>query len=263
MPNLILDPITAHNQKAWDAYVNAKVEWTIPTPKHVIDCARNNQWDVHLTPTKAVPKSWLGDIAHKRLLCLACGGGQQGPVFAAAGAQVTVFDLSENQLAQDQKSAKENGLALTTVQGDMRNLSCFEPASFDLIFHPVSNTFVNTLQPVWNECYRVLAPGGTLCAGFTNPMLYIFDPDQIDEGRFDVKFRLPYRDDEQLSPTEQNALLQQGRALEFSHTFETQINGQIQAGFSITGFYEDGQTGRIESDYFPMYFATKATKQKE
>lgn len=47
-------------------------------------------------------------------------------MLAAAGAHVTVFDLSEQQLAQDRMVAERNGLQLSTVQGDMRDLACFD-----------------------------------------------------------------------------------------------------------------------------------------
>lgn len=48
-------------------------------------------------------------------LCIASGGGQQGPIFAVAGADVTVLDLSNKQVEQDDKVAKRDGLALKVV----------------------------------------------------------------------------------------------------------------------------------------------------
>ena len=52
-----------------------------------------------------------------------------------------------------------------------------------------------------------------------------------------------------------------GDALEFSHTLEEQIGGQIAAGFAITGFYEDrDRPGGFNplSEYMPTYIATRA-----
>ena len=58
--------------------------------------------------------------------------GRQGPILAAAGANVTVFDASEKQLLQDRIVADRNGLELEAIQGDMADLSCFEDSTFDL-----------------------------------------------------------------------------------------------------------------------------------
>ena len=94
------------------------------------------------------------------MLCLASGGGQQGPILAAAGAEVTVFDASEKQLAQDRLVAEREGLSLTTVQGDMADLSCFDDESFDFIFHPLLQLFYGIdkarVQRLIACCYRWL-----------------------------------------------------------------------------------------------------------
>jgi hypothetical protein len=54
-------------------------------------------------------------LAGIEVLCLASGGGQQGPILAAAGAKVTVFDNSANQLVQDRLVADRDGLTIETV----------------------------------------------------------------------------------------------------------------------------------------------------
>ena len=147
------------------------------------------------------------------MLCLASGGGQQGPVLAAAGATVTVLDNSPRQLAQDRLVADRDGLELTTVLGDMRDLSAFADASFDLVFNPVSNVFCPDLAPVWRECYRVLRPGGELLAGFMNPDVFIFDAD-ASENRDElvVRHALPYSDLTHLTPAGARAAVGPGRA---------------------------------------------------
>ena len=143
--------------------------WTIPvSPQQVAD-ARSGQWEIYLTPTRPVPESWFPSLVETSVLCLASDGGQQGPILAAAGAEVTVYDNSPRQLEQDRNVAKANGLQLRTVEGDMRDLSVFSDEKFDLMIHPVSNTFVPEVKPVWREAYRVLRAGGYLL-GFV-PML--------------------------------------------------------------------------------------------
>jgi SAM-dependent methyltransferase len=254
--------IRAYNREAWNRQVNSGNPWTVPVSSEQIAAARTGVWSLVLTPTKPVPRAWFPqDLRNQKILCLASGGGQQGPILAAAGAQVTVFDNSPAQLAQDRLVAERDNLAIETIEGDMADLSVFDGATFDLIFHPVSNVFAPDVKPVWREAYRVLKPGGSLLAGFMNPLIYIFDFDVIDrEKRLEVRYKIPYSDIEQL-PTEQLARNRaDGLPLEFGHSLEDQINGQIEAGFLIAGFYEDIDPEEILSKYIPYFIATRAIK---
>ncbi len=194
-----------------------------------------------LTPYKPVPRDWFSEkLEGARILCLASGGGQQGPVLAAAGADVTVLDLSEEQLGRDREVAERENLEITTVRGDMENLSQFGDSSFDLIFHPISNCFIPDVIPLWKECARVLKKGGTLLAGFVNPLLYLFDDPADEENLNTEKINaIPYSDADSMSDEMKLEYFEEGWPLEFGHTLEDQIAGQIKAGFSITGFYED------------------------
>ena len=131
----------AHNQAAWDQLAAQDCEWSRPVTAETIAAARAGQWSVRLTPGP-LPQGWLDQPQGLRILCLASAGGQQAPVLAAAGAHVTVFDASEKQLDQDRRVAARDGLALQAVQGDMRDLSAFDDASFDVVFHPISNLYV-------------------------------------------------------------------------------------------------------------------------
>ncbi len=253
-----------YNRRAWDRAVERGSEWTIPVTAEQVAAARRGAWQIILTPHKPVPRAWFPPLDGCRILCLASGGGQQGPILAAAGAavgvEVVVFDNSPAQLARDREVAVREGLPLTTVQGDMRDLSVFPDASFDLIVHPTSNLFVPDVRPVWREAYRVLRPGGTLLAGFVNPVLYLFDQDLADEGVLRVRHRLPYSDLTSLEPDELQALLDAEEALEFGHTLTDQIGGQIDAGFLIAGFYEDGWEGMALAAYTDIFIATRALK---
>ncbi|HYH04037.1 MAG TPA: class I SAM-dependent methyltransferase [Bacillota bacterium] len=243
------EEIVLHNKTAWNKYVQDGCCYTKPVGKEVIEAAKNGEWDVILTPIKTVPKEWFPKIQGLKILCLACGGGQQGPILAAAGADVTVFDNSPKQLEQDVYVATRDSLRIKTVEGDMRDLSCFENEEFDLIFHPVSNTFVPEILPVWKEAYRVLKDNGVLLSGFVNPFVYIFDSGKMDLNILEVKNKLPCSE-----------CLSEESAIEFSHTLETQIAGQIQAGFIIDGFYEDYEKEGPLAKYSPSYIATRAKK---
>lgn len=252
--------IEKYNADAWDHYVKAGIEWTIPVTQEQIEKARKGDWSVTLATTRPVPRDWFPEMKGADVLCLAGGGGQQGPIFAAAGANVTVLDSSSAQLERDRMVAGREGLNLTTVQGDMRDLSCFEDESFDLVFHPVANCYVPEILPIWHESYRVLRPGGILMAGLVQPIQYIFDFAEWGKGRLIVKNKLPYNDLLNASDEELAGYMKDKTALEFSHYLEESIGGQMEAGFVLTGFFEDRQPGDLLSDHIPVYFATRALK---
>ncbi|MGL4675177.1 MAG: class I SAM-dependent methyltransferase, partial [Wohlfahrtiimonas sp.] len=120
------------NQSYWDQQAAQNSPWSQPVSDELMLNAKNGNWDVHLMPS-AIDKNWLGDIQGKKILCLASAGGQQAPILAAAGAIVTVLDISEGQLKKDQEIADKHQLTLTTVQGNMNDLSQFADGSFDLV----------------------------------------------------------------------------------------------------------------------------------
>lgn len=164
--------ISDYNSKIWDRRVEKHNQWTVPVDPNTIQRAKNGDWEIVVTPTKPVPKSWFPPVKEKTILCLASGGGQQGPVLAAAGGNVTVLDISENQLQQDRLVARREGLSIRTVKGDMTNLEAFRDEEFDLIIHPVSNLFVKDIQKVWNEAFRVLKKGGTQERWYTDQRVH-------------------------------------------------------------------------------------------
>ncbi|BCM92649.1 hypothetical protein IAD21_04531 [Abditibacteriota bacterium] len=255
--------IPEYNSQAWDKLADAQIRWSTPVSSREIENARQGEWAIVLTPVKTVPRSWFGEVKGKDILCLASGGGQQAPILAAAGARVVSFDNSARQLELDELVAKQHHLELRTEQGDAADLSRFADGSFDLIFHPCSNCFMAELEPIWSECFRVLRPGGSLLSGFNQPFIYLFDRKaEENQGRLEVRHHLPYSDLESLTETEREAQIVKGEPLEFSHTLEEQIGGQIAAGFSISGFYEDGWSdeARLLNKYSPTFIATKSTK---
>jgi ubiquinone/menaquinone biosynthesis C-methylase UbiE len=253
--------IFSYNREAWNNEVAKGNLWTIPVTHEQVQVARSGTIQILLTPTKFVPEEWWGDIRGKEVLCLASGGGQQGPLLAAVGARVTVFDQSPAQLAQDEMVARREGLDIRLVEGNMQDLSCFGDDCFDMIVHPVSNVFTPDVIAVWKEAYRVLRTEGRLLSGFNNPATYLFNFDALENGQMIVEHPLPYSDCDDLSEEELTKYMENMEPLEFSHTLSEQIGGQLAAGFILAGFYEDIDPSSIISKYFPEFIATLAIKR--
>ncbi len=249
-----------HNRRAWDQQVKQGNEWTLPVSEEVIARVRDGDWHVVLTPQKPVPNSWFPVMSGLNLLGLASGGGQQAPIFAAAGARVTVLDNSPLQLEQDQIVARREGLSITSILGDMRDLSQFPTDSYDLIFNPCSMSFISDSRRVFDESYRVLKPGGRLLCGFTNPARFIFDEDKLIQNQFQVRHKLPYKDTTHLTSDELDQLRSENEPFMCSHSLEDLITGQIKAGFTITDMFEDVSDNDPLSEFLPVYFATLAEK---
>ena len=150
-----------HNRQAWDARVRAG------GPFHAAGAATRSLRN----PLAAVDAAgWLGaSIAGRRVLCLAGGGGRQSALYAAAGAQVTVVDISGEMLALDRQVAAERGLELRTVEASMDDLSALAPASFDIVIQPVSTCYVPDVGDVYRQVARVLVAGGLYVSQHKQP----------------------------------------------------------------------------------------------
>ena len=243
------------NAETIDRWVNEGWQWGVPITHEEFVEARSGKWQMVLTPTKPVPKEWYPDITGKRILGLASGGGQQMPIFAAQGAECTVLDYSERQLESERMVAAREGYAIEIVRADMTKPLPFPDASFDLIFHPVSNCYIEDVQHVWDECFRILRPGGLLMAGLDNGFNFLFGGEDEQEIRYSLPFN-PLRD-----PKLMEELRQTDSGVQFSHTLEEQIRGQIRAGFRLLDLYEDTNgSGFLHEHGVPTFWATLAQK---
>ena len=151
--------------------------------------------------------------------------------------------------------AKRERYEINLVKADMTKPLPFEDEAFDLIFHPVSNCYIEDVVHVWKECYRILKKGGILLAGLDNGINFIFD-DEEEKLMNKLPFN-PLKDKELYEKS-----LKNDWGIQFSHTIEEQIGGQLQAGFILTDIFEDinGQ-GRLHDFNVPTFYATRAVKK--
>lgn len=243
-----------YNAETIDRWIEEGWAWGRPIDHEVYANAQRGEWDVLLTPTKPVPHGWFGELKGKKILGLASGGGQQIPIFVARGAECTVLDYSEKQLASERFVADREGYDVTVVRADMTQPLPFADESFDLVFHPVSNCYVEEVFPIWKECYRVLRPGGFLLAGFDTVLNHL-----VDDAEERIINRLPFNP---LRDPEQRKQLEDCDAgMQFSHDLTEQIGGQLRAGFILSDLYEDTNgEGRLHELNVPTFIATRAVK---
>jgi SAM-dependent methyltransferase len=243
------------NAKTIDRWIEEGWEWGIPITHNDFIKAKNGEWNVLLTPTKYVPKNWFPELKNKKLLGLASGGGQQMPIFSALGACSTVLDYSDKQLASEKLVAEREGYNIEIIKADMTKTFPFADETFDIIFHPVSNCYIENVYHVWNECFRIIKRGGILLAGMDNGLNFLFDD---DEKSLAITNKLPYnplKDNNQLKKLEEN-----DNGIQFSHTLKEQIGGQLKAGFILKDLYEDYNDTGLLKEYAPTFIATKAIK---
>lgn len=254
--------VRSYNKDAWNKQVEGgENRWTKAVDSEIIARARRGEFSIVLTENIPVPKRWFPPLQDADVLCLASGGGQQGPVLAAIGANVVIFDNSPAQLRQDQLVAEREALVLRTVEGDAADLSVFADESFDLIFNPCSTVFMADVRAVWRECARVLRPAGILMTGSMNPVHYIFDLFKMDEGILEVTHQIPYSDLTSIPREDLDEQIEKGLPVEFGHSLTDLLGGQLDAGFVITDMYEDFMLESPLHNYHPSYIATRAVKK--
>jgi SAM-dependent methyltransferase len=223
-----MDESARYNQKRWDALVAANAVWARAA--------------TNLDPTMARalldPEGLLGDIAGRDVLCLACGGGQQSIAFALLGARVTVVDLSEAQLRQDQAAAGQYGLPIATLQADMRDLSGLGASSFDLVYHAYSLGFVPDAGTVFEQVARVLRPGGRYRFTWGNP--FTLGIDVSDWNGTGYALSQLYVDGALVEYVDQAWVYDRNAATapvppprEYRHTLSAAVNGLAAHGFVI------------------------------
>lgn len=245
----------AHNRRAWNQLVAEGQRFTRPASD-----------EDFVEPLKKVdPLGWLfGDIRGKNLLCLAAGGGKHGPLYAAAGACVTVVDISSAQLELDRQVAAERRLALTLVEGSMDDLSMFGAGEFDIVIQPVSTCYVPEVGPVYRQVARVTRPGGLYISQHKSPTSLQAD---VRPGSRGYELIEPYYRSGPLPPVVGSPHREEG-TLEYLHRWEELIGLMCRAGFVIEDLVEpvhakaDAEAGSFadRSRYVAPYVRVKARR---
>ncbi|WP_055078916.1 class I SAM-dependent methyltransferase [Lagierella massiliensis] len=243
------------NKETIDRWVEEGWEWGKSISHEDYIKAKNGEWKVFLTPTVAVPIDWLGDLKRKKILGLASGGGQQMPIFNALGATCSVIDYSSKQIESEYNVAKREGYTIEAIEGDMTKKLPFDGETFDIVFHPVSNCYVEDVQHIFNEAYRVLKKGGIFLAGLNNEINYI-----VDQNEREIVWKMPFNPLQDEKAKE--FMVKEDAGMQFSHDMTEQIGGQLKAGFTLVDIYEDTNGfGRLHELNIKSFIATKSIKK--
>jgi SAM-dependent methyltransferase len=229
------DTILAHNARAWDRLAADSVPLARPATDDAFDNPRS--W---LTGGQAADRSWLPEsLGGLEVLCLAAGGGKHGPLYAAAGARVTVVDLSGAMLELDRRVARERRLDLEIVQTSMDELGMLPAGRFDLVIHPVSTCYLPDVRPVFTAVARVTRPGGRYVSQHKSPASLQAAPAPTATGGYALEH--PRRTGVPL-PSANRSRLREPGTLEFVHSLDDLLGGICRAGFLIEDVQEPDHT---------------------
>ena len=229
------DAVLVHNARAWDRLADSQASLARPAADEAFADPRT--WLGSGGPTG---RSWLPDQLHGLdVLCLAAGGGKHGPLYAAAGARVTVVDLSSSMLDLDRQVARERRTDMEILKGSMDDLSMLSAARYDLVIHPVSTCYVPDVRRVFREVARVTKPGGRYVSQHKSPTSLQASVEPGMTGRYE--FMHQQSGGEPLPPTPPSRLRETGTQ-EFIHSLTALLGGICAAGFTIEDICEPDHT---------------------
>ena len=237
-----------HNRRIWDERARQRMTHT--------ETARRA--DIEDPLAAADPLGWIErPVAGKRILCLAAGGGKHGPLFARAGAVVTVVDLSPEMLALDRKLAAELRVQVRTVEASMDRLPTLADTSFDAVVQPVSTCYVPDVRKVYSEVARLLVSGGVYISQHKQPAA--LQAEAMPSGR-GYLLTEPYKREGPLPVMHGDFLHRESGALEFLHTWEELVGGMCRAGLVIEDLVEPRHPDP-RAQYLPPFVTIKARKR--
>lgn len=184
---------------------------------------------------------WLGPSIHGwKVLCLAAGGGRQSALYAAAGAEVTVVDISPEMLELDRQVARARRCNVRTIEASMDHLPMLQDAEFDAVIHPVSTCYLPDVVAVYREVARVTKPGGLYISQHKQPLSLQATTERSDNGHYAILHSY-YRETPIPPPKQSNrvtARLREPNATEYLHRWEQLIGGLCRSGFMVEDLVE-------------------------
>jgi ubiquinone/menaquinone biosynthesis C-methylase UbiE len=229
-----MDSVYRFNKERWEALVKADALFSRPWIDETKESALQ----------RVDPAGRLGDVKEKDVLCLAGGGGQQSVAFALNGARVSVFDISQGQLRRDHEAAQFYGYKVSTFEGDMRDLSIFDPRSFDLVSQPYSINFVPDCREVFAQVARVLRPKGLYSFWAANPFAAGLGTHSWNGRAYEVARlyqqgeEIEYKDEAWVFPTDSTAARPEGPR-EYRQLLSTLLNSLVDSGFTLLHMQEE------------------------
>lgn len=186
-------------------------------------------------------RGWLpDDVRGLDVLCLASGGGWQSVLYAVAGANVTVFDISDSMLQLDQREAQRRGLQIRTVQGSMDDLRELRDESFDIVHQPVSTCYIPDLCPLYAEVARVLRDDGIYISQHKQPISLQISH-RSERHQFVVGVEYYHRGP---LPRQTDTSYREKGTTEYLHRLEDLVGGLCRAGFVLEDLREP-----VRADY--------------
>jgi len=112
----------------------------------------------------------LPDLAGQLILDVGCGTGRHSLVMAAAGADVTAIDFSEEMLALARQ--KPGADRVRFIQHDIHSNWPFENQHFDLVTCFLVSEHIDPLEGFFGEMARVCKPGGIVLNTCMHPAMF-------------------------------------------------------------------------------------------
>lgn len=248
-----------HNARAWDRLAAAGAALARPALDDAFADPRG--WLVAGTGRPWLPARLDG----LEVLCLAAGGGKHGPLYAAAGARVTVVDLSSAMLELDRSVARERKIDMEILQGSMDDLGMLATGRFDLVVHPVSTCYLPDVGRVFRAVARVVKPGGLYVSQHKAPASLQAGPAAGPGGRYELVHPVGRREP---LPPEPPSRLREAGTREFVHSLSALLGGICAAGFVIEDCCEpdhrqpDAAAGSFahRADFLPPYLRVLARR---
>jgi len=243
------EPILRRNAAAWDRLAAAGEPLAQPALDAAFADAR--AW---LGTAGPPGRAWLPpNLVGLEVLCLAAGGGRHGPLYAAAGARVTVVDLSPAMLELDRRVARERRLDLELVQTSMDDLGMLAGRRYDLVIQPVSSCYLPRLGRLFAEVARVCRPSAAYISQHKTPASLQGSLEPNAAGRYELLYPLPPADQarrQPLPPAGPSRLRERGTA-EFIHPLGDLLGGLCAAGFSIEDAWEPAEAAAASPGSYP------------